>query len=327
MPDSAFASRLSGAMVLVGYNQTRLANELGVSTPTVSRWLAGTVPYRLTGMKLARVLGVSHEWLILGTPILEDREFTADMRRRLIAARQLAGLSLAEMAKRLGCEAPIYEGFEDGKATPRSVTLDLILDALNVNRQWLVEGAGAVFREASMYAQVSPREAGERRRRAAVMREDAASLLHEAERLEKSIFVPGEILDPPPMKYVPLSCVAQAPDDGEKKNLTQSYASRINAVMQSPKSALLRRLGRATRLRGKQSELAKALKVPQSRVSEWLHGMGFPTGESVLRLLEWVTAEEAKQKSLDDAEHTAKGKARIRKSTEYEKHRASRGKG
>jgi len=59
--------------------------------------------------------------------------------------------------------------------------------------------------------------------------------------------------------------------------------------------ALRKRLARATSVRGKKAELARKLRVPMPRVAEWLNGSVAPGGEITLQLLEWVSAEEAKQ--------------------------------
>jgi transcriptional regulator with XRE-family HTH domain len=68
-----------------------------------------------------------------------------------------------------------------------------------------------------------------------------------------------------------------------------------------------------TKARGKKSDLSKRINVPLSRVSEWLHGKGEPTGDSVLRLQNWVAAEEEKQqKSPGDVTSATKGNARKR---------------
>lgn len=99
----------------------------------------------------------------------------------------------------------------------------------------------------------------------------------------------------------------------EKKNLTPYYASCNNDAMKSPMRSLLGRVVLATKARGKKAALAKLLKVPPPRVSEWLHGAGEPSGEITLRLLKWVEAEEAQQKSPGDVTTVAKGKTRSEK--------------
>ena len=82
----------------------------------------------------------------------------------------------------------------------------------------------------------------------------------------------------------------------QKKDLTTCYAWRKYEPVKSPMKVLLGRVALATKARGKKAALAKFLHIPPPRVSEWLHGAGEPSGEITLRLLEWVTAEEAQQK-------------------------------
>jgi hypothetical protein len=70
---------------------------------------------------------------------------------------------------------------------------------------------------------------------------------------------------------------------------------------------LLDRVRAVTKQRGKKTELAQILEVPIQRVSEWLNETHLPSGETVLQLLEWVTAEEAKQKTPASVDTTRKG--------------------
>jgi hypothetical protein len=60
---------------------------------------------------------------------------------------------------------------------------------------------------------------------------------------------------------------------------------------------LLERLRLATAKRGRKTELAAWLGVPRQSVNHWLSARKEPSGETTLRLLNWVTAEEAKTKN------------------------------
>lgn len=66
----------------------------------------------------------------------------------------------------------------------------------------------------------------------------------------------------------------------------------INRKPQDVQSALLKnllqRVQRLTTAKGAKSSLAKAIDVPQSRLSEWLAGKHEPSGEIALRLDKWV---------------------------------------
>ena len=55
---------------------------------------------------------------------------------------------------------------------------------------------------------------------------------------------------------------------------------------------LLEKLKNATKQRGQKSALAKFLGVPLARVSQWLSGDRQPGGETTLRMLQWVEAQE-----------------------------------
>lgn len=79
---------------------------------------------------------------------------------------------------------------------------------------------------------------------------------------------------------------------------------------------LLQRLKRAL-VGVKKGDLARSLKVPLPRVSEWLSGRVMPSGETALRLLEWVKKrEEPLQETPGSATNAAKGKTQVRS---YEK--------
>jgi transcriptional regulator with XRE-family HTH domain len=82
-----------------------------------------------------------------------------------------------------------------------------------------------------------------------------------------------------------------------KKMLTETSLKGIVSNVKSPLKVLLERVARATAQRGKQAALAACLNVSPSRVSEWVRGVKEPGGEYTLRLLEWVSAEEAKQQN------------------------------
>jgi len=104
---------------------------------------------------------------------------------------------------------------------------------------------------------------------------------------------------------------SQTSVENPKKPLTKHSEVRNVSGMTSPMKELLARLSVATKARGKKAALAKLLKIPAPRISEWLHRNYEPSGEVTLRLLEWVTAEEAQQQNAPgDAENTARGKTR-----------------
>jgi len=78
------------------------------------------------------------------------------------------------------------------------------------------------------------------------------------------------------------------------------------------------RLNKATEPRGKRAELARAVDVYQSRLNSWLDDVQEPGAEATFRLLEWVTAEEAKTKSSTGVQAPVEPKARTEKDTTNE---------
>ena len=78
-----------------------------------------------------------------------------------------------------------------------------------------------------------------------------------------------------------------------KKVLTDSsLKSRNAAVTYLTLEQLLAKLRAKTSTRGGMATLAKALGVPQARVSEWLSGAKEPGGKMTLKLLNWVQEQE-----------------------------------
>ncbi len=63
---STFPEKLAELMKAKRYNKSTLGKALNVTHSTVSRWLAGSIPNEETANSLARILGVSAQWLISG---------------------------------------------------------------------------------------------------------------------------------------------------------------------------------------------------------------------------------------------------------------------
>lgn len=103
---------------------------------------------------------------------------------------------------------------------------------------------------------------------------------------------------------------------GCKKVLTQASGSVTNSAMQPIMGKLIKRLRRLTDERGRKTELASWLGVPRQSVHDWLSERVSPSGETTLRLLEWVAAEEAKFQTEAPASAAAPAgaKAQVRKS-------------
>jgi transcriptional regulator with XRE-family HTH domain len=184
MPDLDFAKRLAKAMGEARLTQVELAKRLGVTQPTVSRWLSGSVPQMRVSVTLCNALAVQHEWLIFGTEREPSLEFTDAMRRRLVEARKRDGKSLEDVARNSAYEVKDFEALEKGAAQPDQRMLAIWLHNLNVNEKWLRDGAGEMFRREPAYYFIPPWEIEKSRKRAKALREQAQFLITQAERLE-----------------------------------------------------------------------------------------------------------------------------------------------
>ncbi|WCR12618.1 helix-turn-helix domain-containing protein [Paracoccus stylophorae] len=69
-------------------------------------------------------------------------ENEATLGDRLTAAREGAGLSVAELADRLGVRAETMQGWEADQAEPRAVFLGRLSGMLGVPLTWLLTGKG-----------------------------------------------------------------------------------------------------------------------------------------------------------------------------------------
>lgn len=107
----------------------------------------------------------------------------------------------------------------------------------------------------------------------------------------------------------------KTPDVKLESDLTTYANNGNNLPMQPIMPKLIERLKKATAERGSKSKLATWLGVPPQSVTDWMAGRKEPSGETTLRLLAWVTAEEGKPKSPTGEETPAEQKTRSRKST------------
>ncbi|ASM71601.1 MULTISPECIES: helix-turn-helix domain-containing protein [Roseobacteraceae] len=61
---------------------------------------------------------------------------------RVAAAREAAGLSQKELARRLGVRLSTVRGWEDDRSEPRANRLSMMAGLLNVSMMWLINGEG-----------------------------------------------------------------------------------------------------------------------------------------------------------------------------------------
>ncbi|MCT8997189.1 helix-turn-helix domain-containing protein [Chelativorans intermedius] len=62
---------------------------------------------------------------------------------RLSRARDAAGLTVAELARRLGVKASTIQAWESDRSQPRANRLAMLAGVLNVSLSWLLHGVGA----------------------------------------------------------------------------------------------------------------------------------------------------------------------------------------
>lgn len=69
---------------------------------------------------------------------------------RLSRAREALGLSINELARRIGVQASTIKTWESDRAQPRANRLSMLAGVLNVSLSWLLYGVGVAPREDSM---------------------------------------------------------------------------------------------------------------------------------------------------------------------------------
>lgn len=61
---------------------------------------------------------------------------------RIAGAREAAGMTQSELARRLGVKLSTLRGWEDDRSDPRANKLQMLSGLLNVSMPWLLSGAG-----------------------------------------------------------------------------------------------------------------------------------------------------------------------------------------
>lgn len=62
---------------------------------------------------------------------------------RIVSAREAAGLTTAQLARRLGVKSATLQNWETDRSEPRSNKLFMLAGLLNVSPTWLINGLGA----------------------------------------------------------------------------------------------------------------------------------------------------------------------------------------
>ena len=70
-----------------------------------------------------------------------------NMNERIKELRKRLDLSQTDFGKRFGVGLGVIRNFEYGITAPSDIQIDLICATFHVNREWLTEGEGEMFRE------------------------------------------------------------------------------------------------------------------------------------------------------------------------------------
>lgn len=113
-------------------------------------------------------------------------EESATFGDRLAGAREAAGLSQTELARRLGVRAKTLADWENDFADPRANRLQMLAGMLNVSIMWLLTGRGDGLDAPSETAPANT-EARELLDELRGLRAEATDLAHRMGRLEKRL--------------------------------------------------------------------------------------------------------------------------------------------
>ncbi|EKF17877.1 helix-turn-helix domain-containing protein [Nitratireductor pacificus] len=113
------------------------------------------------------------------TDIYSDTPDRDTMGGRLSRARDAIGLSVAELARRLGVKAATIQAWESDRAQPRANRLAMLAGVLNVSLSWLLHGVGASPADESRSELVSAVSANLKRIRR--LQEETARLVSQIE--------------------------------------------------------------------------------------------------------------------------------------------------
>src|ERR1700722_16461741 len=148
--EKQFALRIKRLIEVAG-SQRALGRLLDVSSPTIMGWLAGSMPYDSTFQKMSEKTGVSVDWLRFGDGD-EDREMVnfrravghqiSGARSKLKIARDRAGFTQAQFAKKIGYQIGVLQSIEDGSGRASEKMIDAILKVLpTLEKSDLAEGS------------------------------------------------------------------------------------------------------------------------------------------------------------------------------------------
>ena len=105
---------------------------------------------------------------------------------RVAAAREMAGMSQAELARRLGVRVSTLRKWENDVSEPRANRLSMMAGLLNVSMMWLINGQGEGL-EAPMDEGLLPSSATDILNELRDLRTDMIARVEQMGRLEKKL--------------------------------------------------------------------------------------------------------------------------------------------
>ena len=105
---------------------------------------------------------------------------------RVAAAREMAGMSQAELARRLGVRVSTLRKWENDVSEPRANRLSMMAGLLNVSMMWLINGQGEGL-DAPLEEEVLPSSANDILNELRDLRSDMIARVEQMGRLEKKL--------------------------------------------------------------------------------------------------------------------------------------------
>ncbi|HEX3627263.1 MAG TPA: helix-turn-helix transcriptional regulator [Verrucomicrobiae bacterium] len=222
---------------------------------------------------------------------------------RMTAIRRLNNLSQGELAKRAGITRNQLANVEAMRVPLKFGVAMEVCRLLRLNPQWLYSGEGKEtlfldFKDWIFSRLLTHRQASESF--SAAWKAIGEDLLYFGNTIDRKLENQGR----EGQSVKDLLESHSGPLVVEMENRREEKASKgktpiddipkrgNNEVVKARLPELLKRLNAATQERGKKAALARFLKVPLPKVSQWLSGTHSPGGETTLQLLQWVEQEE-----------------------------------
>lgn len=105
---------------------------------------------------------------------------------RVAAAREMAGMTQAELARRLGVRVSTLRKWENDVSEPRANRLSIMAGLLNVSMMWLINGQGEGL-DAPLEEEVLPSSANDILNELRDLRSDMIARVEQMGRLEKKL--------------------------------------------------------------------------------------------------------------------------------------------